>query len=212
MTPATTLITACLLGLAIVPPSFAAPPPVPATVTTPASAIEVVDFWREAGPALWFAKDSGFDRRFRERFSQSYTRAARGELDDWSGTATGSLALLILLDQYPRNAFRGTPAMYATDALARHAAGRAVEAGQLDAIEPALRTFVILPFAHSETLQDQELSVRLATRLGEDDRRHAEHHRDIVRRFGRFPHRNAILGRPSSQAEVRYLAEGGYQG
>jgi uncharacterized protein (DUF924 family) len=177
---------------------------------TPAEAERVIAFWREAGPALWFAKDAGFDRRFRERFLALHEAAARGALHGWLATPEGALALLILLDQYPRNAFRGTPRMYATDALARDIATRALEAGHDRAIAPDLRLFVYLPFGHSEDLVDQDLSVALARRLGTPTR--AEHHRDIIRRFGRFPHRNPVLGRPMTDEEQRYLEDGGYAG
>ena len=175
-------------------------------------ALAVVSFWIEAGPALWFAKDAKFDARFRERFLRQHEAAARGELQHWLSTADGALALVILLDQFPRNAFRGTPRMYDTDALAREAARTAFAAGYDQRIAIELRKFFVLPYAHSEDIADQERSVALARRIGADDLAHAEHHRDIVRRFGRFPHRNAILGRASTAAERQYLANGGYSG
>jgi uncharacterized protein (DUF924 family) len=102
--------------------------------------------------------------------------------------------------------------MYATDDRARRIARAAIEAGHVDKVEPALRKFFVLPFAHSEGLADQDFAVAVARRLGADDLAHAEHHRDIVRRFGRFPHRNAILGRKSTPEERRYLEAGGYRG
>jgi uncharacterized protein (DUF924 family) len=180
---------------------------------TPADASgALVGFWRDAGPKLWFAKDAAFDRRFRDRFLPLYEAAADGALSEWSATAEGALALVLLLDQFPRNAFRGTPRMYATDALARRIAHTAVEAGHDHAVEPQLSLFFYLPFGHSENLADQERSVALARRLGQPNLAHAERHRDIIRRFGRFPHRNPILGRPMTEAEQRYLDEGGYAG
>ena len=172
----------------------------------------VVDFWREAGPRLWFAKDPTFDARFRQRFLALHESAARDELRGWLTTPRGALALLILLDQFPRNAFRGTPRMYATDPLAREVAGAAVAAGHDLAIEQALRPFMYLPFGHSENLADQEWSVKLTRHLGKDVQSHAEGHRDIVRRFGRFPHRNPILGRTMTPEEQRYLDDGGFSG
>lgn len=178
----------------------------------PANAIEVVAFWREAGPALWFAKSPEFDRRFRERFRTLHEAVARQEHGAWLATPTGALALCLLLDQYPRNAFRGTRRMYATDALARSVAERAIAAGHDLAVAPELAVFIYLPFGHSETLADQERSVALARRLGNPDLAHAERHRDIIRRFGRFPHRNAILGRTTTAEEQRYLDEGGFKG
>jgi uncharacterized protein (DUF924 family) len=177
-----------------------------------AEARNVVRFWKEAGPGLWFAKDPAFDQRFRERFLLEHEAAARGEHASWQATPEGSLALIILLDQFPRNAFRGTPRMYATDAGARKVANLALAAGYEREFPLEMRKFFVLPFAHSEDLADQERAVALARRLGADDLAHAEHHRDIVRRFGRFPHRNQILGRPSTPEETEYLANGGYAG
>ena len=184
----------------------------PAATQAPIDARAVVDFWRAAGPGLWFAKDTEFDRRFRERFLWLYLAATRGELADWSSTPEGALALVILLDQFPRNAFRNTPRMYATDAKARQIADAALNAGHDQAVEPGLRLFFYLPFGHSESLADQERSVALNEALGEPNLSHAKRHRDIVRRFGRFPHRNPILGRAMTEEEQRYLDEGGYAG
>jgi uncharacterized protein (DUF924 family) len=175
-------------------------------------ALQILEFWTQAGPALWFAKDADFDRRFRERFLADHESAARGELMHWQSTAEGALALVILLDQFPRNAFRGMPRMYDTDAMARKAASTAFAAGYDRLMPSPLQKFFVLPFAHSEDLADQERAVALARRIGPDDLAHAEHHRDIVRRFGRFPHRNQILGRDSTPAEIEYLENGGYQG
>lgn len=175
-------------------------------------ALEVIEFWEKAGPALWFAKDADFDRRFRERFLADHEAAARGELMHWQSTAEGAFALVILLDQFPRNAFRGTARMYDTDAMARKVANTAFAAGYDRVMPVAMQKFFVLPLAHSEDLADQERAVALARRISADDLAHAEHHRDIVRRFGRFPHRNAILNRESTREEVSYLENGGYQG
>ncbi len=177
-----------------------------------AEAREVFDFWRAAGPALWFAKDAAFDARFRERFLADHEAAARGELEHWMASPESALALVVLLDQFPRNAFRGTARMYDTDALARRAAAKAFAAGYDQRLPQELRKFFVLPFAHSEDLADQERSVALSRRIGPDDLAHAEHHRDIVQRFGRFPHRNRILGRKTTAEEQQYLDVGGYQG
>lgn len=175
-------------------------------------AIAVVEFWREAGAAMWFAKDADFDRRFRERFLIAYEAAARGDLADWQATPDGVLALVILLDQFPRNAFRGTPRMYATDAMARKIAAVAIDAGHDRLAPPELQLFLYLPFGHSEDLADQERSVALSRRLGQPALSHAERHRDIIRRFGRFPHRNPILGRTMTNDEQRFLDHGGFAG
>jgi uncharacterized protein (DUF924 family) len=178
----------------------------------PAEAREVVAFWEGAGPAMWFAKDDEFDRRFRERFLALHESAARGDLDGWNAAPEGALALLILLDQFPRNAFRGTPRMYATDPAALKLADAAIAAGHDRFVAADLQAFFYLPFGHSEELADQERAVELCARLGGRNFEQAQHHRDIVRRFGRFPHRNAILGRPTTQEEADYLAGGGYMG
>jgi uncharacterized protein (DUF924 family) len=176
-------------------------------------AAEVLAFWRRAGEAgLWFRKDAAFDREFAERFRELHMAAARRELDAWTGSADGALALLILLDQYPRNAFRGTGHMVATDPLARSIARAALAAGHVERVDEPLRLFFCLPFAHSEALADQDLSVALYTRLAPEALHHAEGHRDVVRRFGRFPHRNAMLGRETTAEEAAFLASGGFSG
>jgi uncharacterized protein (DUF924 family) len=172
----------------------------------------VVDFWREAGPRRWFAKEVDFDRRFRERFLSLHEAALLGELVHWLARANGALALVLLLDQFPRNAFRGTPRMFASDAMARDVASAAIDAGLDRAVEADLQIFFYLPFAHSEDLADQERSVALNERLGEMGLAVAEENRVIVRRFGRFPHRNPILGRAMTPEEQSFLDEGGFAG
>jgi uncharacterized protein (DUF924 family) len=161
---------------------------------------------------MWFAKDADFDRRFHERFLELHEAAARGELGDWLVTPESALALLLLLDQYPRNAFRDTPRMYETDLLARQIADAAIAAGHDRGVPDDLALFFYLPFGHSEALADQERGVALVERLGEPNHGRARHHYDIVLRFGRFPHRNTILGRVTTAEEQRYLDEGGYKG
>jgi uncharacterized protein (DUF924 family) len=183
-----------------------------AAPATPTAAATVVEFWRQAGRSKWFARDADFDRRFRDGFLGAHEAAARGDFDGWLATPDGALALLLLLDQFPRNAFRGTPRMYASDAAARRIAAAAVAAGHDQSVPPELRTFFYLPFAHSEDLADQQRSVALCRRLGPPDSANAERHRDIVRRFGRFPHRNPILGRTTTREEQDFLDQGGYAG
>lgn len=181
----------------------------PASLKTPQ---EVVEFWREAGPSRRFRKDDAFDRDFRDRFLHEHEAAARGDLNAWSATAEGALALCILLDQFPRNAFRGSARMFATDERARDVARRAVHARLDEQVDPALRQFFNLPFMHSEDLRDQDFAVELASRSGSDSEKWAALHRDIIARFGRFPHRNALLGRATAAAEQKFLDEGGFGG
>jgi uncharacterized protein (DUF924 family) len=182
------------------------------TGTIPDDAAALVAFWSDAGPSRWFKKDDAFDREFRDRFLPLHEAAARGELAHWAETAQGALALLLLLDQFPRNAFRGTPRMYATDAQARAAADGAIARGLDRLVAEPLQVFFYLPFEHSEDMADQERSVALFERLGERHLQFARQHYDIVRRFGRFPHRNPILGRAMSAEEQRFLDEGGFAG
>ena len=176
-------------------------------------AVQVVEFWRDAGPQQWFTRDDAFDARFREAFLEEHFAAARRGRELWLGCADGALALMILLDQFPRNCFRDTAHSYATDGLARHYAMRAVEEGLDLQLVPKLRAFIYLPFEHSEDPQDQERSVAMFDVLGDKEYlKFAELHRDIIRRFGRFPHRNAVLGRMPTPEELDYLAEGGFAG
>jgi len=177
------------------------------------SARAVVDFWREAGPQKWFKKDEAFDAQFKARFGAAHEAAARGELDAWRTDVEGALALLVLLDQFPRNAFRNSARTYATDGKALEIARAAVDAGMDMQIEdPQLRAFFYLPFMHSESLADQDRSVAMCRHAHPDNLRFAEHHRDIVARFGRFPHRNAVLGRTTTPEEQKFLDEGGFTG
>lgn len=177
--------------------------------TTPT---QLLQFWREAGPRRWFARDEAFDAGFRDRFLATHEAAAAGALAHWAATAEGALGLVLLLDQFPRNAFRDTARMYATDAQARAVADAAIAAGFDEQVEADLRRFFYLPFMHSEELADHDRSVALNEPLGGESLRYALHHREIVRRFGRFPHRNAVLGRQSSADEERFLKEGGFGG
>lgn len=170
----------------------------------------VLAFWREAGYANWFKGGPGFDAQCRERFLDLHFAAARRELDAWMDDAEGALALLILLDQIPRNVFRGSGHAYATDALALSFATVAVEAGLDAQVEPGLRAFVYLPFEHSEALADQQRSVRLFEALGHEGyAQYARAHLEVIERFGRFPHRNRALGRTDTAEERAWLDAGG---
>jgi uncharacterized protein (DUF924 family) len=177
-----------------------------------ASAGEIVRFWRDAGPKAWFVKDEAFDGRCRA-FEQEHHAAARGELAHWEMDAEGALALILLLDQFPRNIFRRNPHAFATDLLAQGIASRAIERRFDAATDTFLRVFFYLPFEHAENLALQERGVTLTEALRDAEfTRYAILHRDIIARFGRFPHRNAVLGRKSTPEELQFLAEGGFAG
>ena len=176
----------------------------------------VVAFWRDAGAAKWFTKDAGFDAEITARFAPAHHAAARGELAHWADSWDGALALLLLLDQFPRNIWRGSAHAFAADPLARAVARAALDAGH-DSQAPAdLRLFFYLPFEHSEALADQDLCVTLCQTLdaatGTEWTKWAAMHRDIIARFARFPHRNAMLGRESTVDEAAFLAAGGFAG
>jgi uncharacterized protein (DUF924 family) len=178
---------------------------------------DVIGFWTSAGPSKWFAHVPAFDEAIRLKFEPVHHAAARGEYVAWTQGAEGSLALLLLLDQFPRNLYRGSAHAFATDPLARHIAGRAVDHGFDKAVAAQLRPFFYLPFEHSEDLADQDRGVALCeahdVETGDvDTLKWAVIHRDIIRRFGRFPHRNAILGRDTTAQEADYLAAGGFAG
>jgi uncharacterized protein (DUF924 family) len=173
---------------------------------------EVTAFWRTAGPQKWFHKDAGFDRDIAARFLTIHEAAAAGRLSAWETTAEGAFALLLLLDQFPRNMFRGSARAFATDPLARAVADRAIAHGFDAAAPSAERNFFYLPFMHSETLADQERSLALARQADGGNEKYAQIHADIIRRFGRFPHRNALLGRATTPEEQAFLDVGGFAG
>jgi len=177
---------------------------------------DVLTFWFENDPSArrdaWFAKSSEFDASC-ACFTAAIRDARTGAFDHWASTPRGALALIILLDQLSRNIFRGTAEAFAADERARAVARRAIEIGFDTKLTPVERMFVYLPFEHSEDLADQDESVRLfeLLRAGPDDdsTEYAVRHRDVIRRFGRFPHRNVALGRTSTAAEQEYLARPG---
>ena len=178
-----------------------------------AGAAEVVRFWADAGSDRWFEKDDAFDAEIRRRFLATHEAAAAGKLADWETSAEGALALLILLDQFPRNMFRNSARAFATDPQARAITAAALLHG-FDAQVPAnLRAFFYLPFEHSEDMADQERGIALYTAAGDaDGLKWAKIHYDIIRRFGRFPHRNAVLGRATTAEEQAFLDDGGFSG
>lgn len=173
---------------------------------------EVSSYWASMRDH-WFAKSEAFDAMLSKRYLDVYQAAARGEFDEPAlSSALSALGLVLLLDQFPRNAFRGTMQMYATDAKARHIAQGALAVRYDLEVDAELRLFFYLPFAHSEKIADQDRSVMLNRLLGPSQLRHAEGHRDIIRQFGRFPHRNAVFGRTSRPEELDFLARGGFAG
>lgn len=175
-----------------------------------ASIRDVVAFWRDSGYEKWFQGGDAFDGECRERFDAAHFAAARRELEGWLDSADGALALLILLDQIPRNIFRGSGHAFATDPLARHYADRAIAAGFDTAFEPALRGFFYMPYEHSEAMADQDRSVQLFTALGDAMYiKYAIAHREVIERFGRYPHRNRALGRSNTLEEQAWLDAGG---
>jgi uncharacterized protein (DUF924 family) len=180
------------------------------TIATPA---DVLSFWRAAGPKKWFSKDEAFDAEISERFRAAYDAAAQGALSDWEATPEGALALVLVLDQFPRNMFRNDAQAFAADPVARGVADRALARGFDRGIPPAERPFLYLPFEHSESMADQDRCCALFRELGDaESLRWAELHADIIRRFGRFPHRNAVLGRTTTPDERAFLDSGGFSG
>ena len=175
-----------------------------------AIATELVAFWRDAGMAKWFRGGDAFDAECRARWLDAHFAAARREFDDWMEDADGALALVLLLDQIPRNVFRDSGHAFATDPLALHYANRAIDAGHDAKIDAGMRFFFYLPFEHSEAIADQDRAVELFTSLGNANLLgYANAHRDVIARFGRFPHRNAALGRGNTTEEQAWLAAGG---
>ena len=174
---------------------------------------DVLAFWREAGPDRWYNKDAAFDTLIRGRFSGLWAKAAAGELSSWEASDEGTLALVIVLDQFPRNMFRDDAMTYSSDALASEVASRALARGAGTRIDQTLLDFLYLPFMHSEELSDQVRCVELFRQSGDPGSlKYAEGHADIIRRFGRFPHRNRVLGRKTTPEEQAFLDQGGFSG
>jgi uncharacterized protein (DUF924 family) len=167
---------------------------------------DILDFWFSPRVRpLWFAATAELDAEIRARFEPLWQQACRGELEAGMDSAEGALALVILLDQFPLNMFRGQAAAFASEGQAVAACKRALEQGFHHGLSEPQRLFLFMPLMHSENPEDQDLSLQLFEEAGMDTR-WPRHHRDLVRRFGRFPHRNAILGRPSTPEELDYLA------
>lgn len=186
----------------------------------PERAQALIDAWfgpsgdpeRERHREIWFRSTLEHDDMLRRLFLADHERAAEGALAEWETAPAGALALVLLLDQIPRNIFRGTPRAYLTDRAARAAAGRALARGLDRRVPPVWRKFFYMPFHHSEDLADQRRAAALFEGLPDDreragNRRYALHYVEVIERFGRFPHRNAILGRPSTGEEIAFLEE-----
>jgi len=172
---------------------------------------EILAFWQQAGRDRWYKNDDAFDAEIRRRYLDLWRAAAAGELSSWETSDDGALALVIVLDQFPRNMFRGQARAFSSDARALEAASRAIARGADARIEPALLAFLYMPFMHSEHLADQLRCVELF-RDSEENIKYAREHADIIRRFGRFPHRNHILGRTTTPEEQAFLDAGGFSG
>ncbi|MBU1374825.1 MAG: DUF924 family protein [Alphaproteobacteria bacterium] len=174
---------------------------------------DILGFWRNAGARQWYAAKPAFDSAIRLKFEPVHHAAARGEYDKWAATAEGTLALLILLDQFPRNMYRKSGHAFATDPKARALARDAAERGWHLEVEPEMRQFMLLPFEHSEDIADQDYGLILAEEVGDAEvLKWVNLHRDIIVRFGRFPHRNPALGRATTAEEQAFLDDGGFAG
>ena len=176
--------------------------------TTPG---EILGFWREAGRERWYTRDAAFDAAVRSRFLALWQHAAAGELSSWEASDEGALALVIVLDQFPRNMFRDDIRAYSSDALAREVASRAIGRGADLRVDAPLLEFLYLPFMHSEELADQLRCIDLFRNAGSaENLKYAEDHADIIRRFGRFPHRNCVLERSTTPEEQAFLDQSGF--
>ena len=178
-----------------------------------ASSADILSFWRHAGEQRWWAKDAAFDTVIRTRFQGTWEAGRDGKLALWQATDDGALALVIVLDQFPRNMFRGDPKTFSTDSMALAAARSAIAQGRDKRIDQNLLPFLYVPFMHSEKLADQEECVALFKQCGDSENlKFAEEHADIIRKFGRFPHRNTTLGRTTTPEEKAFLDAGGFAG
>lgn len=181
-----------------------------ASGTTPT---DILNFWRDAGRERWYAKSDDFDAEITRRFRTLWDEAVAGGLASWEANDEGTLALILLLDQFPRNMFRNDPRAFSSDPLARDLSVRAVARCVDQRVEPQFRQFVYMPLMHSEDLADQERCCALFRVADETDNlKYADEHADIIRRFGRFPHRNLVLGRTTTPEEQAFLDAGGFGG
>ena len=168
---------------------------------------DILHFWFEAhGPTDWYAKSELFDAEIREKFAETYAQVIAGETTAWRATMQGRLAEIIVLDQFARNMFRGTAAAFVHDDLALDLAKQAIAAGELNQLTPPEKHFLLMPYMHSESQQVHLEALRLFTEHGNADAlRYEQLHKNIIDRFGRYPHRNTLLGRTSTQEEIEFL-------
>jgi uncharacterized protein (DUF924 family) len=180
------------------------------TATTPA---DIITFWTDAGWDRWYAKNDDFDAEITRRFRALWDEAVAGNLSSWEASDEGTLALILVLDQFPRNMFRNDPRAFSSDRLACDLTIKAVARGVDQRVDQQMQQFVYMPLMHSEDLADQERCCALFRATGETDNlKFADEHADIIRRFGRFPHRNRVLGRSTTAEEQAFLDAGGFGG
>ncbi len=174
---------------------------------------EILEFWRSIGPKGWWKKDDNVDRQIKENFEKAHANASAGKFSSWETDPDNALALIILLDQFSRNLFRGDAKSFAQDQMALDIAKSAIEQKFDQKVDPELKNFIYLPLMHSEKIGDQEQCLLLMHADGDvGSVKSAIIHRAIIARFGRFPHRNAVLGRHTSPAEIAFLKSGGFGG
>ena len=171
---------------------------------------DIIDFWfDENTKPLWFNSSPVFDAELKEKFEETYIAACDGKLSSWENNAEGLLALVILFDQFSLNMYRGDEKSFATEKRSREISLKAIEKGLDKTLTNEQKAFMYMPFMHSETLTDQDKAITLFEEAGlKENAKYAHHHRDIVQRFGRFPHRNSILNRENTDAEKNYLMSG----
>lgn len=173
----------------------------------------VIEFWMEASEERWFTKNAAFDGALKVRFGEAAAAARDGAFADWAASPEGALGLVLLLDQVPRNIYRGSPLAFASDARAREVTRLAMHEGYLHRLTPPAAMWLVMPFEHSENIDDQNRCMALFQTMGLNDMVYwAKVHRDIIARFDRFPHRNKVLGRISTPEEIAFLKAGGFSG
>ena len=174
---------------------------------------QILDFWLTAGPGVWWSKNAKIDQQIVENFSEAHEAAATGKLTEWEAGADGALALIILLDQFSRNMFRGNAKSFSQDTLAKKIAEKSIAKGFDQQVNEELRSFFYMPFMHSESILDQDRClIHMHRQDGAESLDAAITHRRIIARFGRFPHRNTVLGRHTTLAEQQFLDGGGFKG